>query len=99
MLYSGHVIGARALDGRIGRVFSLRLTDDDERQLRELHAQATAHMPPTFGRKADGFGWFIVWAARQWRSPAQQLPPLLASPPPLLRRRPQSAPAAKRSRR
>ncbi len=63
-------------DGRRGRPFSVRLTDDERERLEQLAKDARDHMPGGWERKRQwqSLGGFVVWAALQWAPPAPERP-------------------------
>lgn len=57
--------------GRRGRPFSLRLTEEERKALNERAAEARRHMPYEYGngRLHGSVAHFLVWAAMQWKAP------------------------------
>lgn len=56
---------------RRGKVFSLRLSDQEREQLRHLYEGEARELIP-WGKRS--LGGFLVWAALQWNPRQQQLP-------------------------
>jgi hypothetical protein len=57
--------------GRRGRPFSMRLSDDERRLLNEKAAEARRHMPYVYGngRLHGSVAHFLIWCAMQWAPP------------------------------
>jgi len=71
----------RPTDGRLGRVFSVRLRASDEEILRGLMFQESQQpwiMGGGWNPYTDGatrsLGAFVIWAAKQWRPPTRSTP-------------------------
>jgi hypothetical protein len=77
-----HLKGKKALarfDTRRGRVFTLRLTPEDEQHFRNLMADVRDIMPwRPYGRK-DALGPFILWLAKRFNEQSERA--RLAEPP------------------
>jgi hypothetical protein len=58
--------------GRVGKPYSLRLTEEERRELDASCKAAREHMPYSYGnhRQHGSMSHFIVWAALQWKPPA-----------------------------
>lgn len=56
---------------RRGKVFCLRLTDEEREQLRQLYQGEARDLIPWHSRS---LGRFMVWAALQWTAKQQALP-------------------------
>jgi hypothetical protein len=82
----------RADDGRRGKVFSIRIGDEDRAALAALARKAETEMPWSYERRRGSIGGFLVWAALQWKAPSEKIARgfVAGAPPPKRRRKPSS---------
>lgn len=59
---------------RKGKVFSVRITDEDRTALEAKAKIAGALMPYSYERRSGSLGAFLVWAALQWKNKTAPLP-------------------------